>query len=203
MPLPARPARPPAATAGTAAARRRRRWPKTCSHRCARVRRRRTPYRTGYVAPTRDLPIRGAETHALRPEPAAPDNRLIGCNLASALARGALALLHGHGNKSQVALAVLEAQQHRPASSLLDPVDALGDVVERCDRLLCDLDDHVADPHALLGGRARGVDLQHDHALQVLADVVLGAQLLAQRGEHEADERGARRRPRLAAILAA
>ena len=119
--------------------------------------------------------------------------------------RSFIALLHCTGTaqlnlRSPVAPSS-RAQQSGLAPGLLRLLDALGDIVERCDRLLRHLHDHVADLHAPSAAGLTGSTSSHHHALRVLADVVLGAQLVAER-QHEDDEGGARWRRSVAVRVA-
>ena len=133
-------------------ARRRRRWPGTCSHRCGRAR------WLSVIVSNRlwrsdTRPPELVQDYA--PHAAAPSAAHRVPRRRSARPHS----LHRHGDETQVALAVLQAQQHGFAAGLLHLVDALGDIVDRCDGLLRHLDDDVADLDALLGGRAGRVDL--------------------------------------------
>src|SRR4051812_47773139 len=96
-------------------------------------------------------------------------------------------LLHAQRDKPQFALAVGDQEQHGLLAIFLDLVDALLDVAGVGDGLLRHLDDDIAGGKPLLGGVGVGVDTGDDDTLDALLDLVLRAQILAQRREIEAE----------------
>src|SRR5512134_1759200 len=81
-----------------------------------------------------------------------------------------LASRQRNGDEAQVALGVLDAQQHGLAPDLLHLLDAARDVLGRRDLLLRRLDDDVARLDVLGRGGARRIDLGHDDALHLVVD---------------------------------
>src|SRR5437899_2841130 len=96
-------------------------------------------------------------------------------------------LLHAQRDEAQFTLAVRDQQQHRLLAVLLELIDALLDVGRVSDRFLRHLDDDVAGGEPLFGGVGVAIDTGDDHALDAVLDLVLRAQVLAQRGEIEAE----------------
>src|SRR6266852_3055241 len=97
------------------------------------------------------------------------------------------ALLHAQRHEPQLAIGVRHQQQDRFLAVLLQLIDALLDVGGVAHRLLRHLDDDFAGAQALLGGIRRAVDTGDDDALDAVLDLVAGAQVLAERGEIEAE----------------
>src|SRR5215208_5344774 len=97
------------------------------------------------------------------------------------------ALLHAQRDEAQFALAIGNQQQHRLLAVLLELIDALLDVGGVSDRFLRHLDDDVAGGEPLFGGVGVAIDSGDDHALDAVLDLVLRAQVLAQRGEIETE----------------
>src|SRR6202171_3132190 len=96
-------------------------------------------------------------------------------------------LLHAQRHEAQFAVGVGHQQQDGFLAVLLQLIDALLDIGGVAYRLLRHLDDHLAGAEALLGGVRGAVDAGDDDALDAVLDLVAGAQVLAQRGEIEAE----------------
>src|SRR5258708_34397180 len=97
------------------------------------------------------------------------------------------ALLHAERHEPQLAVGVGDQQQNGFLAVLLQLIDALLYVGGIAHRLLRYLDDHLAGAQSFLGGVGRSVDTGDDDALDAVLDLVAGAQILAQRGEIEAE----------------
>src|SRR5258705_13448461 len=101
--------------------------------------------------------------------------------------------LHRHGDKSQVALGILQSQQHRVAARCPHSLDALDDILYRIDLLLGSLDDDIADLDVSFRRRAGGVYLEHDNPAHGVAEAELGAQLIGEGRQNQAYERASGR----------
>src|SRR5438034_6708556 len=96
-------------------------------------------------------------------------------------------LLHAQRDEAQFAFAVRDQEQHRLLAVLLELIDALLDVGGVSDGFLRHLDDDVAGGEPLFGGVGIAINTGDDHALDAVLDLVLRAQVFAQRSEIEAE----------------